>query len=432
MEYERLPNGTLQHQTKVGDHVVTLRASDVRKERTGIHADVAVFFDTTIMAEDAFNVGRHPERTRLANAAFKTMQPSLNGAAYENDDLHHELLLFCRGLWNAQVGSQRAEPLAGDATPSLVRFLVQHYVIEGAGTLLFAPPGRGKSWTGMLMAVSVDVGSSLIWNVQQAPVLYINLERSAASMARRLGVVNASLNLDATRPLRFINARGRSLSDVIEGAQRTVQEDAIGLVVLDSLSRSGAGDLTENAPANKSMDLLNGLGCAWMALAHTPRGDESHVYGSQMFDAAADLGVQMLTEDGPHGDRLDGYPTLGIGLKVAKANDTAKPPLRIWAYEFDRDYGLANVRPAEAGEFPQIEGTTTPISVEDQIVNRLLRGSMTNQELAAEFEVSESYMSKLTKPLRASGRIASVSQEGNSKKLGIPDGQGRSQSEFPS
>ena len=218
-------------------------------------------------------------------------------------------------------------------------------VAEG-GTIGFAPPGRGKSYLAMLLAQSVEYGIDAVWSVARTPTLYVNLERSRDSMERRLGQVNAALGLDRTTPARMLHRRGRSLSDVIEAVARAVDEEGIGLVILDSLSRAGVGDLTENMLANRAMDQLNGLGCGWFALAHTPRADDGHVYGSQMFDAAADITVQVLSE------RRDS--DLGIGLKVTKANDIAPPPLRVWCLEFDPDFGLTAIRPAEAHEFPEI------------------------------------------------------------------------------
>jgi hypothetical protein len=432
IDYVPLENGALEYRRGIGgEHEVVLQASEIRRDRTGVHARLTVGLDSTILEEDTLNVARREDRNRLANAAHQLLAENLNGTAktFDQAALRHELMMFSRGLWPAQVGSMTGERTAGDAELSSPSFIVDDYVLSEGGTLLFAPPGRGKSWIGLAMAVSVDAGIGSLWNVTQRPVLYLNLERGRESFARRLGLVNRVLGLPPERELMFIHARGKSLADVWDGAERTVKEEGVGLVVLDSLSRSGAGDLTENAPANRAMDLLNGMGCSWLALAHTPRADESHVYGSQMFDAACDLGVQMLTQDSPHEDYLN--PTLGIGLRVAKANDTAKPALRIWALEFDRRFGLTGVRPARRNEFPEIEGSSQPRSVEAQVINLLLMRAMTNGELAAEMDVTAGYMSKITGPMKEDGKITEVRREGNSIYLGIPSRHGDSQQEFP-
>ena len=102
------------------------------------------------------------------------------------------------------------------------------------------------------------------------------------------------------------------------------------------------------------MDALNALGCAWLALAHTPRADATHTFGSQMFDAAADVTVQLLTDDSSR------EGVLGLGLKLAKRNDIPpqKEPLQI-ALEFD-EMGLVAVRNGAAFEFPEIEANRKP------------------------------------------------------------------------
>ena len=192
-------------------------------------------------------------------------------------------------------------------------------------------PGTGKSYAALLVGVSVDAGlSSELWRIPApAPVLYVNLERTKGAMLRRLGQVNDALGLEADRSLLMLHARGRSLVDVISQIGMAVREHAIQLVVVDSLSRSGMGDLTENLTANRAMDLLNGIPCAWLAIGHTPRADTSHIYGSVMFDAAADVSIQLVSDEAP-GPRQQ----LALALKVTKANDIARSPSRVVVLEF--------------------------------------------------------------------------------------------------
>src|SRR5262249_42735377 len=128
--------------------------------------------------------------------------------------------------------------------------------------------------------------------------------------------------------------------------QRYVERQGIEVIFLDSLSRAGLGDMNANDSVNRIVDRLNAFP-TWVALGHTPRADTTHVYGSQMFDAAADLTVRLQSEqedDGP----------LGVGLDLDKRNDVAWHKMTITALEFD-GLGLVNVRPAQPGEFPDVE-----------------------------------------------------------------------------
>jgi len=121
------------------------------------------------------------------------------------------------------------------------------------------------------------------------------------------------------------------------------------VVVLDSISRSGMGDLNENQSGSRIMDAMNGLVESWLAIGHTPRASGEHVTGTMQFDAAADLMVKLSSEqedDGP----------LGVSLEVTKRNDTPYHKPRILALEFDPLVGFIGFREARHGEFLELEG----------------------------------------------------------------------------
>jgi hypothetical protein len=134
-------------------------------------------------------------------------------------------------------------------------------------------------------------------------------------------------------------SRAPGASSVVKG---------IEVVVLDSISRSGMGDLNENQSGSKIMDALNGLSESWLAIGHTPRASADHVTGTMQFDAAADLMVKLSSEqedDGP----------MGVSLELTKKNDIPYYKPRILALEFDRNLGFVGFREARRGEFPTIE-----------------------------------------------------------------------------
>jgi hypothetical protein len=340
--------------------IVLFRAHHIRKEIQRIHATVTVAEDGRILEEDDIQPSKREDRVRLANAAHAM----LNGSKelYPKERIQHDLLLFCRGLWDAYVGTGEATRGAGQP-PKELEQVIEGYVMKGGGTIGYATPGSVKSWTGGLMAVSVDAGISKFWNVKQCPVLHINLERDEDSVLRRLGCINRVLGLPEDRDMLFIHARGTSLADVIDGAARTVEREGVGFVLLDSLSRAGAGDLKDNQPANRAMDMLNGLATSWWAIAHSGWEDK-HEFGSMMFRAAADVTVRVETEECRQDNKT------GVALKVEKANDMPWVKPRVLAYEFDR-YGLAGVRDAEPFEFPELQNQVTQTSLKDRIVNHL-------------------------------------------------------------
>jgi hypothetical protein len=329
------------------EHAILFRAfgRDIKRQPTGIHAKVSIEIDGVRLAWGTFNVDKDEERVRLRNSAYA----HLNGLStvYSKEFLKHDLDLFCEGLWEEHNLQFEAESMAGSEQPSAPAFLLDPFILRGGGTIVFAPPGRGKSYVLMLMAVSVDAGLSSLWWTEQTPVLFINLERDRELVKNRLSNVNAVLGLPRTRPLLTINARGRSLFDVIAAADRAIERYGAGLVLLDSISRAGYGDLNANEKVNGIIDGLNSICRSWLALAHTPRGDETHLYGGIHFEAGADVIVRLNSQqddDGP----------LGVGLEITKQNDLGKRAAWIRALEFD-ETGLQRVRVARDNEFPDVE-----------------------------------------------------------------------------
>lgn len=420
MDYNRTPNGAVQSTVQTEGVEVIFQASNIRNERTGVHATISIGFresgrGAVPLDEDTYNVGRREERERLVNGIYKrnALKAILESSNYDSARMSMDLMLFQRGLWQYEIGSQEAERRGGVTQRSFKPFVINPFVVDGGGTIIFAPPGRGKSWLGMMMCVTVDAGVDFFWPVQQGPALFVNLERSAESVDVRLGDINEALGLPRERPLLRLDRRGRSLPDVIDGIQRTVDKEGVKFVLVDSLSRMGYGNLIDNDPANKAMDALNSLSPAsWAVLAHTPRGDESHTFGSQMFDAAADVTVQLMTDDKSKDD------TLGIGLRVDKANDIRKGRgiLQI-ALEFD-DYGLKHIRKARDFEFLEIS-SQRKVSTAEQ-VNDFLRqsGKADAATIADELGIDRSTVAGI---LRNQEYYVNVGKEGRKTLYGLRD-----------
>lgn len=346
------------------NQAVTFQSEKITEERTGVHARITIKLNIDTLAWSYFNLEKDEDRTRLANAAHKQINNEAS-KKYPKEQLKLDLDKFCAGLWNYLLSIYQPEEMAGSEQLEPHIFLLKPYILEHGGTILFAPPGRGKSYTAMTFAVSVDAGVSKFWQVTQAKVLFINLERSRQSLVRRLTMVNKILGLSPTRPMLTLNARGKNLSDVIAVCRKAVRENHVGMIVLDSISRAGAGDLNENLSGNRIIDALSSICPTWLALGHTSRASEEHLFGSVMQDAGADICVQLSTQIKPD-------TTLGISLQITKQNDIGYNKQSIYAFEFNDD-GLSNIRQAKPIEFPDIEdfGSADMLTViKDWIMNQ--------------------------------------------------------------
>ncbi|MBU1028541.1 MAG: helicase RepA family protein [Nanoarchaeota archaeon] len=341
-----------------------------------------------MVAHSFFNVFRDEERVRLANSAHAQF-PDIDRMAYSKEDMRYDLGLFALELEKWLQGSLVPTLVKGDLNPKRLTFWLDPYIIENAGTLLFSPPGKGKSWLALLMAVSVDAGESPLWTVTQTPTMFVNLERSAKSIAKRLADVNGVLGLARDREMLVLNARGRGLAELNEPIQLAVKKHKIGLVVLDSISRAGLGTLVEDRTANAIIDTLNGFGCSWLALGHTARADDTHSYGSIHFEAGEDVGIRLVSQETADG--------LGLGLEVVKANDIKKPPRAFYSLSFDSD-GLVEADTARDNDFPELF-ELLPDRPLDKVRDAMSNagGKSTTTEIAKNTGLDAGFVNKLLK-----------------------------------
>jgi hypothetical protein len=179
-----------------------MTATELRKERTGVHARLDVAMNGRSLAWGVLNIDKDEERVRLSNSAYG--QVNGHAGTFDKPEMKRCVDAFCKGLWEASLGNLASTLMAGaEAEPP--EYVLDPYIVEEGGTILFAKPGRGKSFITLLMAVSIDAGDEVpverqLWRVRQQPVLFINLERGARSNAKRLGRVNTVLGLPYERP----------------------------------------------------------------------------------------------------------------------------------------------------------------------------------------------------------------------------------------
>jgi hypothetical protein len=322
-----------------------ISAQNIRRERTGLHADVALFLfedPPRLLGRDVFNVGRHEDVVRLCKSVHRRLPPMAKEdytlEALENDVLY--FLLWISRQWESQ---QFEVEEYDDATPPTApAFLLFPHILDGGGTILFGPRESAKSYLCILFGTAIANGLEVPWHTEQRPVLYVNLERDPVSMRRRSYHVSRSLGV-AKSGIRWLHARGHGMEAVARQVRNIASSDT--LVIYDSISRMGLGGLNDDQTANRSSDLANWASRTWLAIGHTPRGDASHLTGSMHFENAADV-LTRLTKDEHEG-------RTGVGLQVVKANDFAKPAMDVIALTFDES-GLTQVETASAREFPKL------------------------------------------------------------------------------
>lgn len=428
----------LASEVPLGDITLRIEVRGLRYERTGLHGALYIYWANSTLVPLAWsylNLDRDEDRGRLARKAYNCLCEEIGdkpthpgtGKAITAQDLVTVLDRLCLQVWPAYLRAERPQPLDPEMGTAADPIVDPPLLLRGGGAILYAPPGVGKSYTALALAVAVDAGVAMgpLRPRQAIRSLFVNLERPAQSVRRRLYHVNAALGLDPRRPLLvFANARGRTLADILPVLEQTIEEEEIGFVVIDSISRAGMGSLREDEAATRIMDSLNRLQVAWLAISHTPRSDSSHIFGSIMLDAAADICIQALSQR--QDDRL------AVGLKVTKANDIPIPMrFPIICYEFG-DMVLRAIRAARPGEFPDIEKERTADA--RSLVLELLadQGPLPAEEAAEALGYARSYVSSILNRLEQEGKLKSfrvgrqllyglVPQQGAGEALFTPD-----------
>jgi len=392
---------------------VLIAAKDVRTAATGMHAHIGIMLDGKVCAHSVFNLGRDEERGKLVRSAH-ALFPSLAREALPAPEFKHRLDMFCLELAEQfherfQVVETGPRRLERDA-----RFPLRPFIVQGGGTILFAPPGSGKSWLTYLMAASVHFGIDTFWPVVKSPVLYVNLERSEESIRHRFAQLFPVLGLDSDRALPMLHARGQSLASVKDTATKAAKARGSRVVFLDSISRAGAGSLVKDDVANETVDALNAISPTWCAIGHTARDNGDHVFGSQHFDAGGDIMVKVASE---HRDNL-----LGLSLEVSKANDLGPVKRQYLAFVFngeDEDSELIAIRPARQGEFPELAAAGKPMSHLQRLEQYVMQvGKATTTQAAKETGIAAPHVSTV---FTKSARFHVVAKNGREVFYGLTE-----------
>lgn len=362
---------------ELGD--VAFEATYLRRDRYGVHAETAISVKGTPIRQSMVNLSKHEDRTKLANAAADRLGDKA---------LAKPILLrldhFAMNVWEWWTQASGPELVVGGGF-SPPEFLLEPYIVRGGITMLYGPPKSGKSYVGLLMALALTHGRNS-WAVGEttSPCVFVNLERPPDTVGYRLQRLAAAVGVPASLVIQ--HEKGRKFTDVAPSTIRWLRSNPGACVIVDSLSRMGAGDLNSNEDTNRAMDMLHSLNASVVVLAHTPRSDASHVFGSVMHDAAADVLVRCEKA------KSDKPGLMGVRVTVDDGNDVGWAPPRTWALEFEQPTGLVAVRDAREGDFPDLSDVRP---VRERVREFLLMsGDSTAAQIAEGLDISTDSASK--------------------------------------
>ena len=413
MELLRDDDGVVHH-IELGLNAITFKAHNIRNEKTGVHARLAIAFNGEDLAFTVCNIDRHEERNRLANFAHKCLGTDEADASFliPKGELLLKFNQFCSRVWSKFLSVQTPEEIAGDPTVSAVDYALKPHVLTGGGTIMYGKPGKGKSFTGMMMALAVNYGTNHFWETEQGKSVFINLERPKRTMSPRIAAVSAALGLDPISNLSVMNNRGQGLVDIHDALEDYIQKKDIKFVVLDSISRAGAGDMKEDRVATRTIDMMNNLGVSWLAIAHTPKYDDSVYYGSGQYEAGADV---MLRHSSAI---IDDKGSIAVLLDVVKANDMPVPKPMGLHYTFDQ-HGLSGIRFATKDETADLIDKKTHLNDSIQEYLEEVGTAHTATQLATALNVERGNVTTALRQLYKSGQLVAVATVKNEKSYGL-------------
>jgi hypothetical protein len=291
------------------------------------------------------------ESIKKAVAAAQKIEPATaksNGAARTL-----ELLLW----------SQMTEVHATDR-------LVRHLIGENSLPVMFGQPGCGKSFLSLDVALHVACG----WPwfglpVMKCGVVFIPAEgqrgivKRIAAFRKRHG-----LDLDAEIPFAAIplpidlrSEHGDTSALVLAVAQaRKVFDCAVGLIVIDTLSRTFGGG-NENDSADMAAFVANidrlrtETGAAVLIVHHAGKDDARGLRGHSILKAAADTVIEVSGQDGIR------------TLKVEKQKDGETGAARYFNLEIEEvgtDEDGQPITSCVVAPIPQTEGGKPPAKIQ--------------------------------------------------------------------
>ncbi len=359
MNYTRLGKDGLEARLEAGAGEVIFRATNIRQERTGVHAQVEIGTADGPLADDTFNVGRDADRTKLVNKFYKRLEGKFTkqavvalNEAYEQVHLELDFVVFCNGLWAALLGDDSGQEVAGDEHPSAPPWAVPGLVMEGATGMWVGDAGGNKSTLMRLTAQSLRYGVATVIPVKsQANVIWVNAEEPPDEHKRQMGNVNKALDLDRTSDIYTIDARGLSIQDLAPRVEAAMQSEQAKHIFVDSLSRLARGmNLNENATATLLIDSLAGVDASVTWIGHTGHENRQRMAGSKHFENAGRVMIliQSRISDHPRAPEL----TRGVRARVYKANGAVPTEPMYWKFEYHAQYGLAEAAMADKADWP--------------------------------------------------------------------------------
>jgi len=405
------PNGANQ--------TIKLRADSIRSERTGIHAAISVFYDTTRLAYDTFNVTRNEERNRLAKDAHTGLSATCQ-KAYPREALKNDLDNFCASVWDVW---QEREPAIEiwtdkDEEPVPPKWLLEPFVLENQPNILFGERSSVKSMTALVLSAIL----SLQWEDNPLRIkppdhysetLYLDFERNEATARYNMSRLQRGMNLPGI-PLHYKRLHG-PLSRNAEWVRKYLRDHPnIKLIIIDSVTPASGGNLNETGPASDFFEAERSFNLTTLCLAHASNKDveakHKTVTGTFAWESYAGNVWECRKEQEEDSDLAN---VCLYHRKPPAVYGTRKPiGFRI---TFSADKRSLTVAPDDPRNTPQFVERMT---LATRILQLLKHEQLTTKEISDRLTEKQNTVSNSILRLRRNGAVLEVAVEGKASRWG--------------
>lgn len=205
------------------------------------------------------------------------------------------------------------------------QYLVDDLIPAGAVGTIAAVPEAHKSWLAQAIAIRVAAGHGWILGkqvVHQTPVAYLWQDDSTAAELTRVKLFEERHPNHGELPILWGLNVGVQLPRDLHRLRTTIQQNHLGLVVLDSLYNFVTDDLKDDGPerivAELKREICDTTGCTILIVDHMPWATDTNrgrlrAYGGVFKNAATRFGIYIdAVADKLHiearGNNISGIP----------------------------------------------------------------------------------------------------------------------------
>ena len=403
-----------QYAELLDNTTLTLRAENIREERTGIHAKVSILLNNKVLAFDTFNITRDKERTSLAGSAMQHFSDEAK-MVYPQVKLKYDLALFCNSLQEYLRKGEPAREIWTFEKVSPPQFLLEPLLIKGHSTIMFGEKAVAKSMLGLIVATCLLLPwdtNPMGWHVPEKSVKTLILDWAVDYEITHWNIKRLQKGMELPDFPIFHRKCIQPLANEVAEIKTCIKDIGAEVIIIDSLGPACGGDTLKSREALAFSVALRDLNVTSLIIGQTSKDKESKeksTYGSTYFEyMARSVWELRKSEDEDEGEiniaMFQKYFNFGkryhpIGLKICfEGNDTIT-------------IGAQDTRTIAA--FLERQGANT------RILEKLKSGAMTVNELSKALELPRDTVKQALNRLCKKQKVVKLSAE-KEPRWGLP------------